>query len=390
MSEPTTWENLPMSQDDSRTIGQFIADSFADHNSDSDAHMDAGASLASHREQETLDHPELSVAAVHIADDVPDVAPKAGVLPAVGTSWTAASSMPTFLCVVGAYCAAGSGTYIAVANDGHVSVSADGDSWSNGTSLPSGTYTLAAASPDMAVVGGTVSGGVCLQYSVDGTSWTACSGFLGEIAYSLLWDGTQFVASCHMSAGQPHTYDVFTSSDGITWAAKGSGLNAPISGMGYDGSAEYRGFEYFNSTFYISSDLATWSTVNVNPRDFLFTNVWSGQQWLASGENVDDTSGFDVVTAVSYVAQATGQPSRSAPILGNTWNASAAVDGVAFMLQGSDSYGMAIANPQTAVWTYATLPDGFGANAVFGSSTRLIGLGNTTVTGTIFYSVIPA
>lgn len=389
MSDPSTWEGVPMSQDDPRTIAQFIADEIASHNADVDAHMDTGASLASHREAEELDHPELSVQAVHIADDVPNVAPKAGVLPPIGTSWTTPSSMPTFLCLVGAYCAAGSGTYIAVANDGHVSVSADGDSWSNGTSLPTGTYTFAAASPSMAVVGGSVSGGVALHYSTDGTSWTACSGFLGATAYSLLWDGAQFVASCSMASGHGRTYDVFVSSDGISWTAQAASIDAAMSQMGYDGVSEYRAFEYFSSTFYLSTSLTTWSTVYVNARDFLQTYLWSGRQWIASGINDNDAVFPDLITPVAYSADANSLPSQTSPINGDSWNTSAAVAGVAFMMGGTNSYGMAISNPQTAVWSNASLPDGSGASGVFGSPTRVIAFGNTPTTGTIFYADIP-
>lgn len=390
MSTPFTWANLPMSQDDNRTIAEYIAEQIASHNVDVDAHMEVGASLASHREAEILDHPDLSVQAVHIVDDVPEVAPKAGVLPAIGTSWTAAGTGLSFTPLIGAYCSAGSGTYIAVGNDGSVGVSADGDTWVSGSALPSGTYTVAAANANVAVVGGSVSGGVALQYTTDGTSWTACTGLLGAVAYSLIYDGTMFVASCTMASGHGRTYDVFTSTDGIAWTAQGASLDVAITGLGYDGVAEYRGFEYFSSTFYMSTDLSTWTDLDVNPRDFLFCMAWTGLQWVASGENVEDSSGTDVITPVSYVAPQGGLPNRSTGIAGEIWNVVAVVPQVAFMLQPANSYGMAIANPDTALWTPVTLPDGYGANGVFASPTRVIAFGNGPVTGAIYYADYPS
>lgn len=389
MGTPTTWENIPMSQDDNTTIGEYIAAQIATHNADADAHMDDGASLASHREQETLDHPELSVQAAHIVDDVITVAPKAGVLPAIGTSWTLATTSPTFDATVGAYCAAGTGTYIGVAADGHVTVSADGDTWSNGDALPTGTYSLAAASPDIAVVGGSVSGGVALQYSVDGTAWTACSGFIGAIAYSLLWDGSKFVANCTMSSGHGRTNDVFTSTDGITWTAKTASIDVAIASLGYDGVSEYRGLEYSQGRFYVSSDLVTWNTVDVNARDFLYTLIWTGNQWVASGINDNDSTDPETITPIAYVAQIQALPSRSVAVLGDTWSAGYAIPQIAFLLGAANGYSMAITNPTTGLWSNASLPTGYGANGIFASTTRIIAVGTGTTVGPIYYSDIP-
>lgn len=57
------WGELEKAQDDSTTIVQYIAAQIAAHNADSEAHLAAGESLNSHKDEDVIDHPAGSVVA---------------------------------------------------------------------------------------------------------------------------------------------------------------------------------------------------------------------------------------------------------------------------------------------------------------------------------------
>lgn len=52
-----------MSQDDPRTIAEYVADELTDHNEDPEAHLVEGGSLALHKSEDIIDHPQGSVLA---------------------------------------------------------------------------------------------------------------------------------------------------------------------------------------------------------------------------------------------------------------------------------------------------------------------------------------
>lgn len=57
----TTWENLPKNPLDPTVISEAISDGIAAHEADPEAHLGAGESLETHRDNEVLDHPAESV-----------------------------------------------------------------------------------------------------------------------------------------------------------------------------------------------------------------------------------------------------------------------------------------------------------------------------------------
>lgn len=56
-----TWGTLPKAQDDPTTIDDAVSSAIAAHLADPAAHLDTGASLANHRENTIVDHPQGSV-----------------------------------------------------------------------------------------------------------------------------------------------------------------------------------------------------------------------------------------------------------------------------------------------------------------------------------------
>jgi len=67
MADPV-WGNLEKAQDDDQTIDEAIAAAIAAHEADSDAHTESGESLETHKGQEVIDHPALSLVADKYAD----------------------------------------------------------------------------------------------------------------------------------------------------------------------------------------------------------------------------------------------------------------------------------------------------------------------------------
>jgi hypothetical protein len=55
------WGNLPMSQDDNRTIAEYVADMIAEHNESADSHNLPNQSLYVHKANDIIDHPAGSV-----------------------------------------------------------------------------------------------------------------------------------------------------------------------------------------------------------------------------------------------------------------------------------------------------------------------------------------
>jgi len=67
MAEPN-WGLLEKSQADDQTIEEAIAEKIQDHEDDSDAHLETGESLQSHKASEIIDHAALSIVEDKLAD----------------------------------------------------------------------------------------------------------------------------------------------------------------------------------------------------------------------------------------------------------------------------------------------------------------------------------
>lgn len=63
-----TWSNLPKSQDDNETIEEAINRLIQNHDDDSNAHLDSGQSLQSHKASSIIDHLATSIVADKIGD----------------------------------------------------------------------------------------------------------------------------------------------------------------------------------------------------------------------------------------------------------------------------------------------------------------------------------
>ena len=136
--------------------------------------------------------------------------------------------------------------------------------------------------------------GNCMYTSLDGLTWTACSGdtFSNGVCFDIYWNGSLWVAvGFEDSSPYPGAYTITTSSDGITWTRN---TTATFTGFGsYTGSIGVR-VTYGNGRWIAvgqdgrmltSTDGVNWSvatTSGLTITDYLDVK-WTGQQWILVG-----------------------------------------------------------------------------------------------------------
>lgn len=142
--------------------------------------------------------------------------------------------------------------------------------------------------------GGQDASGNCIYTSLDGLTWSACTGdtFNNGICWDVFWNGTLWVAVGYENASPyPGAYTISTSSDGINWTRN---TTATFTGIGtYTGSFGLR-VTYGNgrwiaigtdSEMLTSTDGVNWSVAS--PTGLTITEyidaAWTGQQWILVG-----------------------------------------------------------------------------------------------------------
>ena len=193
-----------------------------------------------------------------------------------GTSWTAATTIPSFSIGYASLLKYVNGKWIAPVCTGgdhstntlHVS-SDNGATWQVPTTLPAGSYTSSAygASTYVAVAWGADSYyGARVIYSSDADTWTAATiGLPTSISFQdVIYANSMFVAVAS-SSGTGQT--IFTSADGITWVT----ANYPFGGVGDQG--QWRSIAYGAGTFVVVGTGGRYIATSSNGTDWTVTDI---------------------------------------------------------------------------------------------------------------------
>lgn len=256
MADPA-WGALPKTQSDNTTIAEFVAAEIAGHNDDATAHLDTDQSLAAHRSQETLDHPDLSVEAAHVTADIAGVGKKAGTFAFIGDTWAAVTSSPAQSYLTGCYLAFTTPVYFVAGAAGVNAHSSDGLTWVAGSAIGSTAIKHTAFGANVAVLGRDHGSGQVLMYSADGSSWTPVTITGADAVLSLFFEGSDFIALVNFPGGGTPYTDIYTSSDGVNWSVVTQTTHRNYNFLaGEHPEMEY--VAYYNGDLYSSLDLVTW------------------------------------------------------------------------------------------------------------------------------------
>jgi hypothetical protein len=175
-----------------------------------------------------------------------------------GLNWTDQSSGIMTVHSLFGVASSGTGTLVAVGNDGNIPVGVCGG--------PAGTVP-----------------GLVLT-SPDGVSWTKQTSNSTEFLERVVWSGTQFMAMGVNGA-------IITSPDAVTWTKQSAGTSGNIMGAVWNGTTfltvafEPNGCGAAGpGLVLISSDGANWNAV-AQPASYLYTVAWSGTKYVAAGIN---------------------------------------------------------------------------------------------------------
>ncbi len=160
--------------------------------------------------------------------------------------------------------------FVAVGNNGAISTSPDGVTWTSRSSGVAVTLFVAGASPSLIVAAG--SGGA-LVTSPDGINWTVrTSGTANGIGGAAWKDGLFVVTATNGT--------ILTSPDGITWTARTSGTTELLRGAAVSD-------RYFmvvgNRACLISRDGITWQAADDIPTEILTEPAWNGRCMVIAG-----------------------------------------------------------------------------------------------------------
>lgn len=155
------------------------------------------------------------------------------------------------------------GLFVAGVNDGSVLASVDGTNWTQYTTPFGSTPILAIAwSPELSLFAavGSPLGVVCT--SPDGVNWTSRSGTLGTYPTGVAWNGV--LGLFHICGGAGGSSAHGHSSDGITWAAWGTGpTDTAVGPAGFTAASSDVAFLVTGGTnghYNTSPDGVTWTS----------------------------------------------------------------------------------------------------------------------------------
>ncbi len=184
---------------------------------------------------------------------------------------------------------------VAVGGNGLVLTSSDGSSWTSQTSNTSETLHTVFWDGSTLMAGGTNS---ALITSTDGINWTSRSMGTGNaIVYGIAWTGSEYVA-----VGWPFGFTA-SSPDGITWTEQTNALISAFESIVWTGTQLIASADY--GRMYLSSNGgANWSQV-YTPGGFGFGEAyhalnWNGSQAIAVG---DGSSIISSSTGSSWVLE---------------------------------------------------------------------------------------
>lgn len=172
----------------------------------------------------------------------------------------------------------GGGRHVAISYGGDIVTSVDGATWFPAPSVPSG-YALKCiaygtpSEPGLFVAG---AGEGQILTSTDGLVWTARQTGLSQAFFSIGYDGSRF-----MAAG----YDglVATSFDGLSWQRRQTGIHSALFGLCKGG----HGYVAVGSTGTVlnSADGEAWVLSSIPSRAWnLYDVATDGERWVAVGE----------------------------------------------------------------------------------------------------------
>ena len=142
--------------------------------------------------------------------------------------------------------------------------------------------------------GGQDLSGNCMYTSIDGVTWSACSGdtFNNGICWDVKYNGSLWVAvGFENTSSYPGAYTISTSPDGINWTRN---TTATFPGTGFLITSFGLRIAYGNgrwigvgddTTMITSTDGVTWSVATPSGLTLTYYNdiAWTGQQWILTG-----------------------------------------------------------------------------------------------------------
>lgn len=259
MADPIVWGELPKSQSDNTTIDQAIAAAIAAHEADPDAHYAAGAAIDIHRTSDVIDHPALSVVPDKITNDVIGIGQTAGVFPQQGQAWVVCTGVPAGQYNKIIYCGFATPVWVAIGQSGAHTTSSDGIAWTARSGLNSNNWDACAFGAGKLVVGGYGSNTNRFGYSTDGINFTFITIANLTQVNSLLWDGTQFVASITKVISGVTTQYIYTSADGVSWTDKAATMPDQLNELCYSAALNRYVVTANGNAIYSSTNLTSWT-----------------------------------------------------------------------------------------------------------------------------------
>ena len=278
---------------------------------------------------------------------------------AVGDAWLMKNAVPTSASLRGV---AWTGSkFIAGGKDGAALSSADGVTWTSGTTGTQADLNAAASSGTVSVLAG--ESGVILS-STNASTWTAQRGPAMTTWRAGAWTGSKFVLVGDAGA-------VATSSNGITWVFRYVGAMTDLLSVASSGSLIVAG----GSQGWVASstDGVTWTTATQGTSASVRSVATSGSLWVAA---LDNGSVLTSSTGSSWTVVATGV---STPLNCVVWT------GSKFVATGVD--GVCLTSVDGNVWAPQSLAStGEFLGATHGSGTTVLvgenGLISTSTDGT--------
>lgn len=419
MPGPVTWGTLQMSQDDGRTIGEYVDDQLALHNVDPDAHMDASGSLATHRSQEELDHPELSVQPLHVANDITGVGRKSGTFPRQGQEWQQCSSAPNELYYTGCYLApigGGSdsynflatedgdeivtedgdqiathyfepaGIYMIFGEGGVWATSPDGDTWTAQTPFTSNSVAYAFAQDGVAIVGTNIGSGAGLFVCTDGINFVAVTDFTNIACSGITHDGTDFWVHYIEDNSSGVVNRMWQTPDGGAGSTYSTDLEWQADQLACLPGVTYPFVAVSQNKVWVSTNCLTWIQTFFNTdHDVLF--ITAGGGYFYGGSVYERVDGATTIYTYYQMVSVDGYNfTEVQSALGDNWHAGDFVNDTWLLCGAYSIISSVAASANLFIWLPTTVHPTSGVSKIFHSPTRVIAVGFNSGADQIFYS----
>lgn len=227
-------------------------------------------------------------------------------------------------------------------------VSADGQTWTQDTTFPSGGGSVLVSSGSLLM---SLANGA-LYTTTDGNTWSAALTIPAGTA-SLQWTGREFVLMDEVAP----TY--YTSADGTSWTSHPLPADgAPSTTSSHVAQLLWTGSQYVGTGFagaiYTSPDGSTWTAVSTPGNESFDSAVWDGSKFLVYGQRGEQFSGDGTSWTMTPLTGATASVAQVAKgdqlYLG--FAAPAAVGGGGFVAVSTD--GIAWQAPSGLTQSYTS------------------------------------